>query len=530
MQEFSSDEISLLDILRVIFSHKIIIFTMFIIVMLSVYIGLELRTPMYQSSVRMLVAGTMQKDLEYQRELGPGSLIQTHMNLVKSRPIIERTVKALKLYQIPIDYERKFTTRLNAQYIDYKTKKIKKNLEKMTDENRKAFLYNRAMSRLQGNISTHRVQEASIFAISVKDFSPVGAAIIANALSRSYVIFDLEQQIAELRLIYGEKNSTIIKLKKHIEHLKESLDGRILPDIEAIGPASVKIVSQAGLGAPIEMTPSKPSALMIGFIMSVVSSLILSFLFDYFNQTFRSPKDVRRYLNMPILGSIPKRKLKDKNIMINTNPKTTIYTRSIVNLTNTLYLLNKEHNYKSFLLADAESSKFTSKTIADLGICLSQNTAQKILIIDANFKMQKIPKIFNISPNPGLSEILKGDISFEEAVKVLNSNLSVLPAGDMSMNSKIALLESDKMSEVMEKAKKHYNIVIIHCSDLRNFTDVAIVSNFVDGIILIINEGKVKRHIVKNTIAPLLNKKVNIMGVILNNRKFVIPKLFYKLT
>ena len=46
-----------------------------------------------------------------------------------------------------------------------------------------------------------------MFTISVRDYNPVGAALIANVVSRSYVMFDLEQQLAELKLKYGGETS-----------------------------------------------------------------------------------------------------------------------------------------------------------------------------------------------------------------------------------------------------------------------------------------------------------------------------------
>jgi len=530
VEDFGMKEKTLRDVLRVFFRHKLIVITVFITMMVSVYLATELRTPRYEAYVKILVSGKMQKDLEVQRELGPGSLVETQMELLKSRPIIERTVKALKLYAIPLDYEKRFATRLKAALIDRQVKKLKRELENMTPEQRQAFLFNKALGELSGKISTYRVGEGSVFMIAAQDFSPVGAAVIANVISRSYVIFDIEQQIAELQLTYGEKNLTIKKLEQHIERLKETLDGRVLSDVEALGPASVKIVAQATWGSPLPMRPSQPAALIIGFIMSVVSSFVLAFGFEYFNQTFKSPQDIERFLNIPFLGSIPKIKSKDKLLSIVDNPLTTNkYIQSFQLLSNQLTLFLKDKNLKSVLITDAEDSKGMGVVVATLGTYLAKKLGRKVLIIDANLRFPSMSKIFNIADIPGLTDVLEGKSLFEYVVQDLGGNLYVLPTSDTVLNP-VTLLDSSVMPDVIKKAEEQYEIVFVGCASLKNFTDAVIVSSITDGTVLVINEGKVRRQVIKNAIAPLEQRKANIIGAILNNRTYPIPGIIYKIT
>jgi capsular exopolysaccharide synthesis family protein len=520
---------TLRDILRVVFRYKLIVITVFMTIMVTVIIGLELRTPLYESRVKILVTGKMPKDVEVQRELGPGSLIETQRVLVKSLPVIERTVKALKLYQRPLDYERQFASRLKAFLIDRHIEKLKLRLEKMTPEQRMAFLYRRAVGNLMGRISTRPVgKDTSIFEIIVRDYSPAGAAIIANSISRSYVIFDLEQQIAELQLIYGEKNATIIKLENHIKKLQDSLNGKPLPDIDAIGPASVKIIDQAKMGTMVRMRPSRRSALIAGFIMSLVTSIVLAFIFDYADQTFKSPQDVKSFLNLPLLGSIPKKKRKNQPLITEINPVTE-YTQSFLNLSEQIYLSMKAKNLKTLLITDAEGSEDTVKIIANLSAVLAYKAGHKVLIIDANLRTPEVSKIFKISNVPGLADVLEGKISFEDAVQNLDSNLTVLPAGETILNP-INLLESSTMSDLIKRIQGKYDLIFINSADLKNFIDAVVLSSVIDGVILVVNEGKTRRHVVKNAIIPLEQKKVNILGIILNNRKYVIPKIIYKIT
>jgi len=488
---------------------------------------MQLRTPVYQSTVTILVSGTMQKDLEVERSLGPGSLVETQMTLVMARPIIERTVNALKLYEIPIDSERRFATRLKRILIDHNSQKFKQDIEEMTPEERKTALFNNAVGELSGKISTALMGETSMFAISVVDFNPDLAGKIANSLSRSYVIFDLEQQIAELQLTYGEKNDTIIKLENYIDKLEESLDGRILPDIEAIGPASVKIISQAGPGIMQPLRPSQTNALIAAFILSIVLGIVLAFIYDSSDHTIKSHQDIVRFLNIPYLGSIPKIKSKDKILMTYSNPGSK-YILSFHNVSNRLYLLMKNNNFRSILLTDADGAKETSIFIANLGIGMSQNTGHRVLIIDTDIRNPSIHEIFNIPDAPGLTDVLEDRISFENAVQESGQNLTVLPAGETEMDITV-MLRSSKMAEVIKNARELYDVILIKCADIKNSSDAVILTALTDCISIIINEGMTKRQIIKHALAPFEQRNVNIVGGILTNHRYVIPEIIYRM-
>ena len=491
MEAYTSTGTTLRDYLRVVFRHKTIFIITLITVMVTVFVKLELKTPVYVAQVKMLVSAFYETESEYYKGIGARWLTTTQIEIVKSRPVIERVVKALKLYERPPDYEKKFASRLKAFLIDRRIKKHKQNLEEMTPEEmtpeeNQAFLFNMAMGSLSGSISAAEIEETNMFIISVRDFSPVQAAIIANSVSRSYVIFDLEQQIAELQLNYGKKHSLVIQLKNHVKNLQNTLDGRLLPDIEAIGPASVKIIGQAQSGARLKEGISKQLTLNMAFFMSLFLSVLLAFVFDYLDQTFKLPWEVEGFLNIPVLCSIPKRKSKDKLLISADNPKTTNYTQSFQALSNQISLLMKDKNLKSLLITDVEGSEGATILIANLGIFLAHKAGHRVLIIDANLRSPLISKIFNISNSKCLINVLEEKIQFEDAIQDLGSHLHVLPA-DVAVSNPVIILGSSMMSDVIKKAKEQYEIVLINCLDLNNFTDAVILSSFTDGTALIVN-------------------------------------------
>ena len=87
---------TLRDYVRVLFRQKAVVVTSFFSVMIIVYIGLQLKTPVYESSVKMLMTGVKGKSVEEGL---------TRAEIVKSIPVLELAVEVLDYQNAAVDYE-----------------------------------------------------------------------------------------------------------------------------------------------------------------------------------------------------------------------------------------------------------------------------------------------------------------------------------------------------------------------------------------------------------------------------------------
>lgn len=548
---------TLRDYIRVIFRHKAVIITTFVTVTLIAILGLELRTPMYETQVKMLISAEKPTQSPYYTGLGygqRGGIALTQSEIVTSNPVIERAVRVLKLDERPSDYEKQFCSPLRAWVIDLR-RKIQE-MQRKTRENFKsvaispeeqatlsengnpvqessvteevqwqADAFRWAVESLKGRIKVESIGDSDLFAIKVMDFSNVAAATIANVVSRSYIIFDLEQQMAEFQLQYGEKHPIVVQLGNGIDKIAKNLTGETLPAIEAIGPASVKIIEQALV--PLAPTgKSKGLILILAICMSLFLGVILSFGLEFIDHTFKSPQDVETFLNLPLLGSIPKKGFKN-GLLIKDLRRSASLIQPYQNLSDQLYLLMKDKNLKSIMITATSSFDGSTTIIANLANFLANKAGHKVMVIDANLRAPAIHKVFNINENGGLANVLEGKLSMEKACKELSSNLIVLPAGNTALNP-TPLLDSTNMFNVMKTAKEKYEFVFVDYANLRSFKEACVLCPHLDGIILVVNEGQTRHHTVKSLISPLKHKKANLIGVILKNRTYAIPKMIYE--
>lgn len=531
---------TLRDYLRIIFRHKAVIITTFVAIMVSVVIGMELKTPIYTAQVKMLISAEKLIESPYYKVLGgyqQTEISLTQSEIVNSNPVIERAVKALMLDQRPFDYEKNYCSPLKAYLIDLWHTMSKPAVDLISSglkasnsnttlpENEQSYPFRFAVESLKAKISVDPIRDTNLFTITASDFNPRTAAMIANVVSRSYIIFDLEQQLAELQLQYGEKHPTVAQLKDNISKMIKNLTGETLSNIEAIGPASVKIVEQAQV--PLQPTgTNKRITLLIAFFMSPFLGIMIAFGFEYLDHTFKSPQDVETFLNLPLLGSIPKKGFKDKTL-IKDSKRMIAFTPAYQNLSDQIYLLMKDKGLKSILMTAPSPSDGSTTIIANLANFLSSKAGHKVMVIDANLRTPTIHKVFNISGNTGLANVLEGKVSLEAAAHELSANLTVLPAGNTTLNS-TPLLDSARMANIISSVKEKYELIFIDYANLRNFKDACVLCPYLDGIALVVSEGKTRRHVLKELLMPLKHKKANLIGVVLNNRTFAIPKMIYE--
>jgi Mrp family chromosome partitioning ATPase len=67
--------------------------------------------------------------------------------------------------------------------------------------------------------------------------------------------------------------------------------------------------------------------------------------------------------------------------------------------------------------------------------------------------------------------------------------------------------------------KSSYDVILIDTPPLLRLTDAKIVSSKCDGVLLVLQHGKVKREITKQVKEDLTRVKANLLGIVMNRTK-----------
>ena len=173
-------------------------------------------------------------------------------------------------------------------------------------------------------------------------------------------------------------------------------------------------------------------------------------------------------------------------------------------------------NQRSFLFTSALPSEGKSFSSANFSTTLAHQ-GLKTLLIDADLRKPSISRLFyGMNRKPGLSEVLLGTISLENAVIPSGiQDLSILTAGGRSEKPS-ELLAGEPFRELMEEALLTYDRVVVDSAPLLPVSDTLLIAHSVDILCLVVRSFMTPRKMVTRALKLLNDIHVTPAGIVLN--------------
>lgn len=175
--------------------------------------------------------------------------------------------------------------------------------------------------------------------------------------------------------------------------------------------------------------------------------------------------------------------------------------------------------YRTIMVTSAGPGEGKSTTLANLGVAMAQAGA-RVLIVDCDLRKPVQHKVFELSNQKGLTNVLVEQTQLEEAIQGTKAtNLSVLTCGPIPPNPS-ELLGSERMKGFIQMVKSQFDTVLFDAPPAVAVTDAAVLSAQVDGVILVLRAGIAKIDMAKH--AKELIEKANgkFLGTVLYGVKF----------
>ncbi|MCC6416192.1 MAG: CpsD/CapB family tyrosine-protein kinase [Opitutaceae bacterium] len=148
---------------------------------------------------------------------------------------------------------------------------------------------------------------------------------------------------------------------------------------------------------------------------------------------------------------------------------------------------------------------------------------RKTLLIDCDLRRPMLHRHFHQTNDTGLIQWFEAgahtDTDLERdpnlGIIKLDENLSLLTSGGRS-KSPTELLESPQFGHLLEKLKKHYELVIVDSPPLGAVTDSLLIAQRTDEVIYVCRFNRAFRKHIRLYIKALKNAKNEVLGVVLN--------------
>ncbi|WP_223992469.1 polysaccharide biosynthesis tyrosine autokinase [Arthrobacter sp. NicSoilB11] len=317
--------------------------------------------------------------------------------------------------------------------------------------------------------------------ISVSDGSAVQAAATAQAVANSLI-------------------STIESLEK--------------PKTGGSSPVSLSIVRPA---VP-PVTPSAPNTrlnLILGLLVGLGLGIGTAVLRSAFDTRVRGEADLRTVTQAAILGGIAFDQDAVKKPLLTQTPSQGPRAESFRQLRTNLQFANVANRARSILVTSSLPGEGKSTTATNLAISLAQS-GLNVCLVDADLRRPMVHDYLGLDRNVGLTTALVGDVELEDVLQPWGEdNLFTLTSGQIPPNPS-ELLGSGQMQMLLGQLKDSFDMVIVDAPPLLPVTDATVLSQHVDGIVLVVGVHTLRRPELTRSLSALEMVDAKLLGVVLN--------------
>jgi capsular exopolysaccharide synthesis family protein len=177
--------------------------------------------------------------------------------------------------------------------------------------------------------------------------------------------------------------------------------------------------------------------------------------------------------------------------------------------------LASAHPLRTIVVTSADPGDGKSTAAINLALVMAMSVGRKVVLVDCDLRNPSIHESLGLRVDAGLAEVLLGSAELEESlVQVEGSSLLALPVRGVPHNP-AELLASGRMREVVEKLTARFDCVVLDVPPVLGLPDAKIVSEFCDGILLVVRAHATPQTDVESALEVVDRSRV--LGVVLND-------------
>jgi exopolysaccharide transport family protein len=288
--------------------------------------------------------------------------------------------------------------------------------------------------------------------------------------------------------------------------------------------------------------PNVPRNLAFALALGLSTGIGLAFLLEGIDNTVRTPEQAQAISGLPSLGMIP---LGSKSgleaaakrltvassreaveLVTQSRPQSQM-AESYRALRTSLLLTSLGGPPKVILITSALPQEGKTTTSINTAIVLAQK-GTRVLLMDADLRRPSIHKTLGMGPKTGLSNVLTGNATLQQAVVRSNilPTLFVLSAGTPPPNP-AELLASSNMKDILAELREQYDHIVVDTPPTLSVTDAVVMSTRADSVVLVIRSGQTTKQALRRSRDLLMQVNARVSGVLLNAVDLSSPDYYY---
>jgi protein-tyrosine kinase len=172
-----------------------------------------------------------------------------------------------------------------------------------------------------------------------------------------------------------------------------------------------------------------------------------------------------------------------------------------------------QNQLRSVIVASAVPGEGKTLTSINLALTLSGSFRRRVVLVDADLRRPTVHDVLRIPNVTGLNEGLKADGNWNPPLIEIGEHLSVLTAGRPNPDP-MSALTSHRMRQLIQDLREQFEWVIIDTAPVGLLSDAHLLSDMVDGAVLVIAAGRAPYRLVEQAVESLGRDRL--LGVVLN--------------
>lgn len=403
------------------------------------------------------------------------------------------------------------------------------------------------------NVTVDAVVDTRVINLRVRDQDPQRAAEIANTIPLIFDEYTQEMVLDRYAESKAELKKELDRLESEIEvtqsriraigvpstaaqetelsRLEASLSqqrynyGQLLSAYETVRMSEMQargnmVVFKEATVPTRPVFPNTRNNTLLATAIGLALALGIALVVEYLDDSIKTPEDVTRALGQMTLGSIARlstRRGASTNPLVTvTHPRSPISEAFRVLRTN-LQFTSVDRPLRRLLVTSPSPSDGKSLLAANLAIVFAQ-AGQSVVLVDSDLRRPTQHKLFHLYNEAGLTNSLLGQSNPGVNQWLLPAHvdgLRLLVTGPLPPNP-AELVGSRRMGEVIEHLADQADVVILDSPPVLAVTDAAVLSQRVDGVLLVLEAGGTGEREARRALAELAQVDAPVLGVVLN--------------
>jgi capsular exopolysaccharide synthesis family protein len=258
-----------------------------------------------------------------------------------------------------------------------------------------------------------------------------------------------------------------------------------------------------------------------GALLGLLLSFGGAYLYELLNTRVRTPRDITRNMQLPMLGFVPDESdddalMGDLATAVRTSP-TSMVSESFRQIRARILAQPDGQQLRTLLVASVGPGGGATTVANNLAMAVAMHET-RVLLVDANFHRPGLRQVYKNLPAVGLSDVIADPSKLSSAIIEADEQpkLHVMSAGTRSPVGGSEILETKAFRELLEQLKSQYDMVIFDGAPLSLVSDALTIGGRVDGVVAVVRAGEVSRGLVGRVRDQLRGVRANLLGVVLN--------------